>query len=243
MKFSRNFAVKINFILNEILPPIIRDSKWLFYLPMKLLFKNNTNIFINFRANAHSMTDKQYRDIYSLTSNSNLLKNTDLNKQSIERIINEIKGINVLEIGCGRGFLTNLLSENNSLKLTATDINIAAELKKNKKVTFIKAQVDKLPFFDNQFDTVICTHVLEHVLNIELALNEIRRVTSKKIIIIIPRERPYKFGFNLHLNFFPYKSSVMKIIAKDGEKTNIKCELINQDWFYVENIFSKSNLV
>ncbi len=40
----------------------------------------------------------------------------------------------------------------------------------------VKMDVQKIPFFDNEFDVVICNHILEHVDDDALAMREIRRV-------------------------------------------------------------------
>ncbi len=45
--------------------------------------------------------------------------------------------------------------------------------------------LEKMSFSDNQFDLIICSHVLEHVKNDKLAIAEIFRVTKKNGIAII----------------------------------------------------------
>ncbi len=44
----------------------------------------------------------------------------------------------------------------------------------------------RLPFRDNSFDTVICSDVLEHIGSHKQAINELLRVTRKKVIITVP---------------------------------------------------------
>lgn len=43
----------------------------------------------------------------------------------------------------------------------------------------IKMDIHQIPFDDNEFDVVLCNHVLEHVDNDLLAMSEIRRVLRK----------------------------------------------------------------
>jgi hypothetical protein len=47
-------------------------------------------------------------------------------------------------------------------------------------------KIDKLPFIDNQFDTIICADVLEHLENIHLIFDELCRISTKNIIITLP---------------------------------------------------------
>jgi ubiquinone/menaquinone biosynthesis C-methylase UbiE len=44
---------------------------------------------------------------------------------------------------------------------------------------YFQANIEKLPFADNSFNTVISTHTLEHVTNIRQAVRELKRVTAK----------------------------------------------------------------
>ena len=43
----------------------------------------------------------------------------------------------------------------------------------------IKGDICNLPFNDNQFDYILCNHVLEHVYDDQMAMNEIFRVLRK----------------------------------------------------------------
>lgn len=36
------------------------------------------------------------------------------------------------------------------------------------------------------------------------ALAELRRVAKRRLIIVVPKQRNYKYTFELHINFFPY---------------------------------------
>ena len=64
------------------------------------------------------------------------------------------------------------------------------------------ANVENLPFDNNSFDTSICLHTLEHVRNLNQAISELKRVTKKRIIIIVPKQRYSRYTEDYHLNFF-----------------------------------------
>lgn len=84
-----------------------------------------------------------------------------------------------LEAGCGTGHWTAFLSEL-GYHLTAVDISDAmleiAKTKQIKHTQFIKADIQKLPFDNEQFDLVISITMLEFVSNIEQAIQEMYRV-------------------------------------------------------------------
>jgi hypothetical protein len=54
------------------------------------------------------------------------------------------------------------------------------------------------------------------------------------VIVVVPRERPYKYGFALHLHFFPYAWSLHGQFgySPDATITNLG------DWFYEQDMES-----
>jgi ubiquinone/menaquinone biosynthesis C-methylase UbiE len=98
--------------------------------------------------------------------------------------------------------------------------------------------LENLPFDDDSFDTVVCTHTLEHIRNIGQALKEIRRVTRKTLIVVVPKQREYKYTFDLHIHFFPYISSLHRLT---GNPEGIYLELKN-DIVYVENYSERGKI-
>jgi ubiquinone/menaquinone biosynthesis C-methylase UbiE len=87
-------------------------------------------------------------------------------------------------------------------------------------------------FRDRSFDTVITTHTLEHTVNIEKAVKAVRRVARKRLIVVLPKERPYKFGFNLHLHFFPYHYFIRELF---GHQPTSSLHELGGDWYYRED--------
>lgn len=70
----------------------------------------------------------------------------------------------------------------------------------DQKQVDIFASIENLPFENEEFDTILCTNVLEHVKNPDAALCEFSRVLKKngKVIISVPflypvHEAPYDF--------------------------------------------------
>lgn len=68
--------------------------------------------------------------------------------------------------------------------------------------TFVKGSLEKIPFPNAHFDTVICSHVLENVPNLDVVLSELLRVTRRRLLIVLPRQRKYRYVTDLHIRFF-----------------------------------------
>lgn len=228
---SRDTALKIHYILDQLVPPIIRDCKWIMSFPLWVMFRHRYKSYLNFKEIAFDLSEEEFRGFYRMVSDTAIERDTDLNKASIDKIMMHTKGDKILDVGCGRGFLVDILSKNHN-DVSGVDIVIPPVVReKFPKVKFFEDNVESLPFDDSEFDTVICTHTLEHVRNIHLAISELRRV-SKRLIIVVPRQRPYKFTFDLHLNFFPYNYSLLSVMGKiKGESL---CEDADGDIFYME---------
>ena len=59
----------------------------------------------------------------------------------------------------------------------------------------------RFPFQDNEFDYVICSHVLEHVPDVEFFVSELQRVAPAGYLEFPTAYYDYLFNFHVHLNF------------------------------------------
>lgn len=231
MKINRNLTVIINRLMDQWIPPIIRDARWFNKITMRMFAGKHANVYFNFKDQAFTMSDDDYANAYRNTGNI-INRETDLNNACLERLLTTDLGDNLLDAGCGRGFLANKLSS--KTHVTGCDVALDEHLTTaHPDITFLEAKLEELPFSDNQFDTVICSHVLEHVLDPQKTISELRRVTKNQLIIIVPRERPYRQTFSLHVHFFPYDFSLLFMLGRRTGFTQC-CELTGGDWFYIE---------
>ena len=181
------------------------------------------------------MSRNDFLDVYTKTSSVHIQhEGTDLHEPLIHEIRSNILGEKVLDAGCGQAVLARLLSE--EFKVTGCDIIIDKKtVESAPRIEFKEATIQSLPFNDQEFDTVICTHTLEHVQHIIPAIRELRRVAGTRLIIVLPKERPYRYTFNLHLHFFPYKYLVDGLFRQDvlgGVRT---LKEIDGCWYYQED--------
>ncbi|MGB3947489.1 MAG: class I SAM-dependent methyltransferase [Bacteroidia bacterium] len=125
--------------------------------------------------------------------------------QNIIELSKKIKFESVLEVGAGEGSILHWLSKYKfSQNMYAIEIsNSGIEIIKSKNIENLKEILlfdgYKIPYQDNQFDLVICSHVMEHVEHERILLREIKRVSKYQIF-----EVPIDFSFNVDskLNHF-----------------------------------------
>jgi ubiquinone/menaquinone biosynthesis C-methylase UbiE len=95
----------------------------------------------------------------------------------------------ILDVGCASGwFLSRLRAYFPKASCTGVDVYPQA-IKFGKaaypQIKFAVADAHRLPFKNRSFDTIVCTEVLEHVVNPLKVLREIRRVAAPQARIII----------------------------------------------------------
>jgi len=65
---KRSVENLLKFILDECLPPILRDSKIAMWLPFKLAFRDKSKYFLDFKDNALELSERSYLNLYSETA-------------------------------------------------------------------------------------------------------------------------------------------------------------------------------
>jgi ubiquinone/menaquinone biosynthesis C-methylase UbiE len=214
--------------MDECLPPIIRDNKYFMYPFYYYAYKGkDIKTAMNFKTLIYSLSEKEYRDFYENLNSISRQRDTDLNDASIKYIIDNLlkTAKNLIDIGCGNGYFLKQL-KNNGLDLFGCDI---ADTRRDGDYNFVRCSIAYLPFRDKLFDIVTCSHTLEHILNPEKAISELKRITRKQLIITVPCQRYYLYTLDEHVHFFPYKEKLASLIGiKDST-----CKKIRGDWVYI----------
>ena len=129
-------------------------------------------------------------------------------------LLKKIENSKILDLGCGHGFFSKYLAERN--EVYALDVEDFSRFFKNTNVKFIQHDADKkLPFKDGFFDVVIANEVLEHLLNLDLVLSEIKRVLKKNgtLIADVPNT-----CLNIMADIFGVSGKVRNMFFRVNEK-------------------------
>jgi len=127
------------------------------------------------------------------------------------KMLGKLKGLKVLDIGCGAGRLTKFL-KNEGGEVYVTDVSeemLKIVEKKVPGVKTFKAAMDKLPFEDNSFDIVTAAFVIVHLNTLEKSFEEAYRVL-----------RPGGFFVVTNVN----QRKPPKLKTQEGEKIVIKSQ-------------------
>ncbi len=229
---KRETTNRIRTVLEDYVPPVLRDSRFFRWFAAKA-WDDYVYKLADFRERSVFLTPEEYENLYR--DHPQVQEGSDNSEACIDRIIKDIVGTSVLDVGCGTGMvLKRVKAELPGLKrLVGVDI-VVDGASPTEGVEYQASKIEALPFKDNEFDTVVCTHVLEHVLDIREAVSEIRRVAKKRLIVVVPREREYKYTFNAHFHFFPYIATFLRVMIP--VPANHKVEDVARDIYYYEDI-------
>ena len=108
--------------------------------------------------------------------------------EAILKRLENIQDKAVLDLGCGQGYFSDLLSKRNA-RVTGIDISdklISIAKTRYKNITFVTGSIENaLPFNDHQFDIIFSNMVFMDVENLDETLREIKRVSKQNARIII----------------------------------------------------------
>ncbi len=150
----------------------------------------------------------------------------------IKKVIPHIEGEKILEISFGSGYLMTQYGSSkyeiygidyNEKMLEITSNKI---VKTNIDAQLYQANVEKLPFPDNTFDTIINTMAFTGYPNGEKAMSEIKRVLKKngKLLLV-------DFDYPKNRNWFGYK--IVRLWEKFGDIIkDINTLLLQHDFDY-----------
>ena len=187
---------------------------------------------VDLKSRAFYLSRRDFEDFYVQLQSRFDQGVTDLTPASLEAVLRSVRGDRVLDVACGYGNLCNLLAER-GLEVVGCDVAVSSSPHETScAVRWVNGNAEELPFRDGTFDTVVSTHTLEHVQHLARAIDELRRVARKWIVIVVPRQRPYAATFNQHIHFFPYEFS---LLAWTGTSRPLTLDLVGGDWLYIED--------
>ena len=233
MKFGHRASRFINFVINDVMPPVLRDSRWLMWPLFRLAFgAEKARLFMAFREQVTQMSDADMAAVYRETASCDLKQTSDLSAPVLERIVARCPQQQaVLDVGCGRGEFLRAMQQRG---IPGVGIDLGRDCPQAMSGRYLVGRTEALPLADNSFDTVVCAHVLEHIPDVFAALAELRRVAQRQLVVVLPVERPYRFGFNLHVWFFPYRLNVLQVMRPPAG-CQWSLERLGNEWLYIES--------
>ena len=168
---------------------------------------------------------------------------------AIYNMLNKIEFSSVYEAGCGEGHVIEfVLSKYKPDRAGVSDlsekkIKEAAEML-GKNVETEVASIYEIPLEDNSYELVIASEVLEHLDDPSRALRELERISSRYVLVSVPREpiwRVLNFCRGKYMKSFGntpghiqhWSISSFKKFLRENSKMNIFLTLLPFPWIMV----------
>lgn len=117
-------------------------------------------------------------------------------RRIVKQIIRPLNFESVLDVGCGQGsLLQELQAEFPRIKPYGIDLSASAVELARRRVPAGRFRVMNITekSFEEKYDLVICSEVLEHILDDITALQNLRRMTRRYLLISTPQGRMRRF--------------------------------------------------
>ena len=148
-----------------------------------------------------------------------------------------------LEIGCGTGAFLAKYNDVLGIDINPELINIC----KSKNLNANLMHLDKIPYEDNSFDSILIDNVLEHIKDPKPLMQEVRRVTRDHGIVVISVPGAKGFQWDKDHKIFYDEDNISKLFCEFGFVTDrifyspIKNSILNSYMrqYCMHAIFSK----
>lgn len=217
----------VRLFMDELIPPFIRDFKAFIY-PLYWLWykgnKHNIKTVMNFKDEVFAMNSADLRKVYEKYNNLGSGRGTDAFDEDYQWVLKHLdrNSKSLLDVGCGNGFWLDHIAQKpdfSKFELFGLDISHASGLGPNQ--SYICGEIETLPFEDKSFDVVTCFYVLEHIKNLNHAINELKRVTRRQLFLAVPCQRYNKYTFDLHVHFFYSPAYFQSIVGMENSMSTL----------------------
>jgi hypothetical protein len=149
-------------------------------------------------------------------------------------LIHALEGLEfstALDVGCAEGYFMNVVRDRFGSDVWGVDLSPVALAKAHEKdgLKVAGAEATHLPFADGSFDLVYSTEVIEHVLDPDLMLAEMRRVSRGTVLVSTPvshtedeHEPDFELTADGHVNSFD-PATVRRLFGPEASYGSFRC--------------------
>lgn len=142
------------------------------------------------------MTD-YYKEVYEDLYQAGY-RNTDVNNGALflDYVLKHFKFKSFLDAGCSTGVGVQTIAEKDIIARGIDISDTAIKLAKKRGRNCVVGSICGIPYMDNSYEMVFCSDVMEHLKSedIDIALQELNRVSKKYIALVIALKRDKCIG-------------------------------------------------
>lgn len=146
-------------------------------------------------------------------------------------VLGSIEFTTVLDVGCAEGYFMNVIRDRFGAEVWGVDLSTTALAKAHDMhgLAVGAAEATHLPFADGSFDLVYSTEVIEHVLDPDLMIAEMRRVSRGTVLVTTPvsqtadeHEPDFALQAEGHINNFD-RATVRRLFGPEANLGSFRC--------------------
>jgi len=170
---------------------------------------------VDWKLRAPQADDREWVRVYNVSWEH--WERPDLTPTDLTEIIGLLDDYSsMLDVGCGDGFLLEILRKHCD-RLGGVDIAAKALTSARQRLgveaLLAQAFAENLPFADDSFDAVVSTHTIEHVRDPRAAVAEMLRVAARRMIVLTPCQDYRRYTEDYHLHFFPDEEALRAAVG------------------------------
>ncbi len=167
-------------------------------------------------------------------------------------------GTRVLDLGCGQGRHIHNIYHRAPVHVIGVDLSLEDAIATRNGLTYFPppkpspqglehiahiavADATRLPFADAAFDTIICSEVLEHIMEYKQALQEITRIVKPGgvVALSVPRAWPEWLCWRLSKDYAKTPGGHVRIFNAQALKSDVEAcglEFIGRHWAHALHV-------
>ena len=211
---SRRASMRLNDALDRWVPPALRDS-WIFARAARSMYGDLPIPIDELKERAFTLSPDEYGDFYRSLQTRFEQGDTDLTPASLDAVVASVLGQSVLDVACGKGYLASVLASDH--RVVGVDVALATGDRaiRHRGAILCEANIEQLPFRDDSFDTVVADAHARARAAPRRRARQLRHIAAKRLVVVVPGQRPYRVTFNPHIHFFPYEFSLLAWTGTD----------------------------
>ncbi len=176
-----------------------------------------------------SYSKEQIKELYEIVHQKVWKRN--FNKKDILWLIFNIdswSSLSVLDVGCAIGHMGAFLHRFGTRRycgLDVSDIAIKKAWARLHKLQWLDLQFISSYIEDNKlsetYDVVLCSHTLEHVLDLKKAIAKMKEIADKYIAIVVPMQMK-PGGKSYHTHIFPHPDILVDAVGLDQYQVDVR---------------------
>lgn len=139
--------------------------------------------------------EKYFFEAYSKIRDNKYNYNNLIEKPAMNKLIPNLKGKVVLDLGCGNGdncidFINKGASKVIGIDISSNMLDVAKNKNSNENIQYIKMDMNQIRSIDEKFDVVYSSLAIHYIKNYNLLISNIRQLLKPQGILLFSQEHP-----------------------------------------------------